>query len=33
MNIRFNKEAMEALKSFAATKPEKVIRLKVLSRG
>lgn len=33
MNIRFNAEATEALKAFAAQQPNKVIKLKVLSRG
>jgi hypothetical protein len=33
MNIRFNSEAEEALRSFAASQPNKVIKLKVLSRG
>lgn len=33
MNIRFNAEAAEALKAFAAQQPNKVIKLKVLSRG
>ncbi len=33
MNIRFNAEVAEALKSFAAEQPNKIIRLKVLSRG
>jgi hypothetical protein len=33
MNIRFNAEAAEALKSFAASEPNKIIKLKVLSRG
>jgi hypothetical protein len=33
MNIRFNAEAAEVLKGFAAEQPNKVIRLKVLSRG
>lgn len=33
MNIRFDKEAGDALRSFSASNPNKVIKLKVLSRG